>query len=247
MIRTRVDNRKFTEIPTHYIIWYEWDRVKTNELHKIVWAINKDLYNTQEQVIDWNSNWIHIEMVWNYSINNPTFEQYKTLKEIIWWIKQKYPDIQIRYHSDFASKTCPWKLFNRDFMTMTEFSLSRYYSPQVNQERYYNWKSYEEDVCMNCWCKKDNTWKIIQIYDCKKPANWITLKQKQRWKVVACPKEYPLWTKFYIEWIWEVICVDRWWAITWNRLDLRCWYWMNALNNRDTCPTWKRLWYVLPS
>jgi 3D (Asp-Asp-Asp) domain-containing protein len=245
MTRTRVNNRWLTEIPTHYIIGCEWDWKKVNWLEKIVWAVVVDKNNTLEQVLDANANWIHIELVWSFNQENPTFKQYDSLIQLVKRIKVKYPNIEIKYHSDFQTKSCPWIKFNKDFMNMKTFNLSRYYSPEANQPRYYNGKSHAEDVCMNCWCGKDLNWNITALYDCTKPANGITLKPEQRWKVIACPPEYPLWTKFYFEWIWEVTCVDRWWAIKWNRIDVRCWYGMDALNKRNTCPTWPRRWYVL--
>ena len=67
-------------------------------------------------------------------------------------------------------------------------------------------------------------------------ASWLPLKDEYAWEVVACPKQYPFWTRFYIELFWEVICKDRWWLIvmkwdtnsrwnvsSWNRLDIFAW------------------------
>jgi hypothetical protein len=63
--------------------------------------------------------------------------------------------------------------------------------------------------------------------------------------VVACPKEYKLGTKIYLEGIWVVTCRDRWWAIQGDRLDMYCWVWMYALDNWNTCKTWKVNWYII--
>lgn len=140
-------------------------------------------------------------------------------------------------------------------MEWKTFNLSRYYSPLKTQQdylsttewyysekyvrmyiNYFPW--YEQDVCMNCWCKLK--WDK-KLYDCEYPANWVKLRQEQWWKVVACPVEYPLWTKFFIEWIGDVACVDRWWAIKKNRIDLWMWYW---LENFSKIAWWNYRWYV---
>ena len=107
-----------------------------------------------------------------------------------------------------------------------------------NQKRYYNWRSYEEDFKMNC------------SGDPLVTANWHKLTDADKYKSVACPKEYPLWTRIYIEWVWEVTCNDRGSAITtkdnWEvRVDMRCWIADDALDNWNKCPTWKRRWYII--
>lgn len=158
-------------------------------------------------------------------------------------MQERYWKLDIKLHRDVGKSSCPWKFFDItaynlwEYKPRTEqiFSLSRYYSPVQWQSKYYQWKTYEADVTMNCGA--DAIWNNWCLY----PANWRILTNEMRWKVVACPKEYPLGTKFYFEWIWEVTCVDRWWAIVWNRLDMRCWIWEEALDNWNTCPTGQRL------
>lgn len=227
MYRTRIQNRSWTIIPTHFVVWSDWSFVKVNGLDKVVWAtLNADA----------NWNWIHIEVVWNFNETNPTDEQYTMVKQIIQWIEAKHPWMEVKWHKDFANRTCPWKIF--DFSRIKKdvvidkntFEVTRYYSPEKSQSHYYKWKTYEQDVCMNCWCG----------WDCSYPANWIKLKQEQALKVVACSQDYMLWTQFNIEWHWWVTCVDRWSAIQWNRLDLWVGYgatWLNIINNTKR-PAW---------
>lgn len=243
MQRTYVDNRWFNTIPTHYIIWCNWDFVKVNELDQIVWAtLNEEA----------NINWIHIEIVWDFNKWQPNEEQYKMVNQLIKWILEKYPDMEIKWHGDFQAKNCPginfdWsKIYgniNSKYYSWENkkeeitFSLSRYYSVLPNQKRYYNWRTYEEDFKVNC------------AGDCTVPSDWWKLTNDDAWKSVACPKEYPLWTRFYLEWIGEVKCRDRWWAIVkqWEtvRLDMFCWLWDYALDNWSKCPTWIRKWYII--
>lgn len=238
MFYTYVQNKWFTYIPTHYIIWCNWDFVKVNELSTIVWAtLNEEA----------NVNGIHIEIVWDFNQNEPNQAQYDMLNQLIQWILEKYPDMEIKWHGDFQAKNCPWKNFDwnkiqwevvskyykpKDVEKIT-FSLSRYYTVVEGQKRYYNWRSYQEDFNMNC------------AWNCNITANWHVLTDDDMYKSVACPKEYPLWTKIYLEWIGEVVCNDRWWAINWNRLDMRCWIWDKALDNWNNCPTWIRVWYII--
>ena len=235
MFYTYVSNRNFTYIPTHYIVWCNWDWVKVNELDTIVWAtLNADA----------NQNGIHIEIVWDFNINEPNDSQYATVNQLIQWILEKYPDMEVKGHQDFQNKNCPWKNFDWSRITTVKreeitFKLSRYYSVMPNQSEYYLWRTYEEDFAINC------SWDPLHT------ADWHELKDEERWKVVACPKEYPLWTRFFVEWIWVVICHDRWWKIIkqWEsvRLDLWMWVWMSWLNRiyNNSIRWWEYKWYVL--
>ena len=80
---------------------------------------------------DANANGIHIELVGDFNSYYPHPNQYKTLKMLIGWIKEKYPNLEIKYHQDFQQKNCPGILFDRDFMNdkSKTFSLTRYYTP----------------------------------------------------------------------------------------------------------------------
>lgn len=242
MFYTYIQNRSFDYIPTHYIVGCNWDRLKVNELDTIVWAtLNAEA----------NRNWIHIEIVWDFNINQPSDAQYTTVNQLIQWILEKYPNMEVKGHWDFQPKNCPGKNFdwnkivkkkqtktatqnktNNKSWTIT-FSLSRYYSVVPDQKRYYNWRTYQQDFNMNC------------AGDCLVTADWHPLTDDDMYKSVACPKDYPLGTKIYLEWVWVVTCHDRGWAITNNRIDMRCWIWDKALDNWGNCPTGTRQWYVL--
>jgi len=224
-----------SRIPTHFIVDANGDYVQVNKIDIDVWAVAKDRYNTTWQVEDWNTYGIHIELVWDFNKTKPTTEQYSWLLLLVKELQKKNSNLIIKYHSDFQSKNCPWKKFDKFLFTNMiqpsewwyNYSLSRYYSPELNQVRYYR-NSYEKDVIMNCW--KDAIWNDW----CSYPANWVKLQDKDAWNVVACPSEFDLWHIFNVNWK-EYRCVDRWWAMTksWNvvRLDVWMWYWDKWLNN----------------
>lgn len=238
MFYTYVQNKWFTYIPTHYIVGCNGDFIKVNELDTIVWAtLNEEA----------NINWIHIEIVWDFNKWKPNEDQYKMVNQLIEWILEKYPDMEIKGHWDFQAKNCPgsnfdwnkikWNITSKYYEPKERegivFKLSRYYTVEPNQKRYYNWRSYEEDFKMNCQ------------WNCNITANWHVLTDADMYKSVACPKEYELWTKIYLEWIGEVVCNDRWWAIVNNRIDMWCGIWDKALDNWNKCPTGERKWYII--
>ena len=124
-----------------------------------------------------------------------------------------------------------------------DFRFTRYYSPVRWQKIRYT--SEEYDFHMNCQ------------WNCLTTADWHQLKQKEAWKVVACPNEFKAWTKLYIENYWEVVCHDRGAWINKDKngvyhLDLWCGIWEQwVLNIKDQkqktyCYNpWPRKWYVI--
>lgn len=104
MQRTWVQNRSWTHIPTHYIVWCSWDIVQVNSIDKIVWAtLNNDA----------NANWIHIEVVWDFNSEMvPSKAQYTAVNQIIKRIDEKKQNLAIVKHWDFQRKNCPWKNFD---------------------------------------------------------------------------------------------------------------------------------------
>lgn len=246
MTRTRINNRWNDHIPAHFIIWSDGSVATGEDINMPVGAVIMDKYNTLSWVRDANFNGIHIEVVGDFNKHKPTDAQYKALSELVQRLDKQYPNLQIKWHKDFQSKECPWKLFDFNKIERTKkkdkyitFSLSRYYSVMTWQTRYYNWKSYEADVIMNCWKNAINT------DACLTPADGKRLSHSDKNKVVACPSWYPLWTKIYLEWIWVVTCRDRGWAIQGNRIDMYCWIWTDALDWRNACHTWQRRWYIV--
>ncbi len=241
----------------HRLIWVDGnvagDRLDTQVWR---WAWRKDNCN--------NVGSYHIAMVWNFQNQQPTDEQYRTLNDIIKWLREKYGDLPIYWHWQLEGEAtaCPGKMFDYGKIFAYEkpkpvtkliakptnwklvFNLTRYYSPEQWQYRYYNNKTYEQDVTMNCWAS------AIWNDGCLYPANGMHLIHELKWKLVACPPQFKLWTKFKLEWIGVVECVDRWSAIQmqWNtiRLDVRCGIWQRALDERSSCPTGKNIiWTIL--
>lgn len=128
-----------------------------------------------------------------------------------------------------------------------EFTLSRYYSPVPNQERYFMWVDREREIRMQCGCPGGN----CNEDGCKYPADWKLLTDADIGKSYACPPELPLGTKIKLVFHWwevEGVCRDRGGAIKNARLDARCWYWMDGLNNIEQgkgCFTGKAKIYII--
>lgn len=167
------------------------------------------LYNWE---IDWNFNSIKEALV-NYQVENgivPNKDHYEAgyfWNKTINSLKQKF-----------------WKNFEdlqKEFLTLETpkewqewyFVVTAYYSPVAWQSKYTTW-SYETELRLNGWWNTAN-W--------KKPSNWT----------IAAPRNYPFWTKIYLEWFWVWEVNDRWWAIvnSWDnwhlhdRIDIWMWYW----------------------
>jgi len=236
--------RKYGRPAAHIVIWTDWHRETVLDWDR----------NAGSTMNIWVNNYaIQIELIGNFNEAQPTLAQYKALKEVINKVEGKYWTMEIKWHKEVWKTACPWKFIDMewiknwlrdyDFSGIIEFNISRYYSPVEWQDMYFSaieWfysqeyidsfakyeRWYEMDVCMNCGCDLDlGTPK--KLYDCTVPADGRKLKADEAMKVVACPPEYKLWTKFNIEWLWIVTCRDRGWAIQNNRIDLWMWYWPN--------------------
>ena len=214
---------KWVEVAYHYLISKDWTVVQTRCLDEIGYHNSKN-----------NSKSIWIALVWNFNNEKPSKEQYQALNVLLWVLTQVFTGAEIKPHWGRWS-SCPWKNFDSTLIgigtkksLLGKYNMTRYYSPTTGQSEYMYWKTYEQDVTTQCW--KDaigNDW-------CSIPANNIRLTEKDVLKVVACPWEFPLGTRFEIKWYWWVTCVDRWWSIKWRTLDIRAWYgelWMWRIKN----------------
>lgn len=242
--------RYWENVPTHYIIDKEWNAVKASQLEEPVWWFStKNWWLSLDDAITLNWQSIHIEVVWTWTDTEHQAKlpkaQLDTLKDIIKDIQSKYPNATLTAHSLVDRNK--WSCWQAILKTLTEepehewinISLSRYYSVQLNQTSYYGWRTYEEDFAINCQ------------WDCLTTADWHQLKSSEAGLVVACPKEYALGTRFYVEWLWTVTCHDRWGAIVtqWEtiRLDVRSGIWDQWRINIQTnkIRTGKTRWYVI--
>ena len=217
-------------IPTHYIVDGKWTVLNVTDVNEPAgWFSDKNWGLTLDEVLTLNRQSIHIEVVGTRvdteSKADMPKEQEKALRELVAQLQQQYPNAELTAHSlvDKNKGSC-WQALLRTLLSepekelqWMEISLSRYYSVVPNQTEYYGWRTYEEDFAINCQG------------DCLITADWHQLKSEEAGLVVACPKEYKLWTKFYVEWLWTVTCHDRGWAIVkqWSviRLDVRSWIW----------------------
>ena len=221
-------------IAYHYIVHTDWTREKLRPLEQAAPA-------TRNQKANWNG--VHIWMVGNFQNRPPTDEQYKAVQYLVEELRNKYWHMPISWHRDRSPSADPGKYTDikrfepNNIKTWMNYlwvkQLSRYYSVMTGQKRYYNNKTYEDDFKMNCHG------------DCLSTAMSYRLSNKDQNKVVACDPNIWLWSRLYIEWVWRVQCVDRWWAIKWQRIDMYCWVWDWALDNWNSCKTWKRkVWLI---
>lgn len=243
-------NRYWSVVPTHYIVDSYWTVLNVTDVNEPAgWFSDKNWWLTLDEALTLNRQSIHIEVVGTRVDTESKADmpkaQEKALRELVDNLLIQYPNAELTAHSlvDRNKGSC-WQALLRTLLSepekepqWMEISLSRYYSVMPNQKRYYNNRSYEDDFKMNC------SWDPLVT------SNWHQLTDADKYKSVACPKEYPLWTRIYIEWVWEVTCNDRGSAIktkNWEvRIDMRCGVWDDALDNRSKCPTWKRRWYII--
>lgn len=245
-------------VPTHYIVDAYWTVLNPVPITDPAWWFStKNWGLTLDDAIQLNRQSIHIEVVWTWTdTENPAQlpkAQEDALRNLVTELQAKYPASTVTAHSliDRNKWSC-WQALVRTLAeepkaeqtTQTKskrinISLSRYYSVMPNQTSYYGWRTYEEDFAINCQ------------WDCLTTADWHQLKSSEAWLVVACPKEFTLWTRFYVEWLWTVTCHDRGWAIVtqWEsiRLDVRSGIWDTWRINIQTnkIRTWKTRWYVI--
>lgn len=245
-----MQKRYWEPVPTHYIVDANWTVLNPVPITEPAgWFSTKNWWLTLDDAIQLNRQSIHIEVVWTWTDTEHqaklSSKQDKALRELVTQLQKDYPNATLTAHSLIDKNK--WTCWQAVLKTLTEWdwhqwiniSLSRYYSVQPNQTSYYGWRTYEEDFAINCQ------------WDCLTTADWHQLKSSEAGLVVACPKEYVLWTKFYVEWLWTVTCHDRWWAIVsqWEtiRLDVRSWIgdtWrINIQTNKIR--TGKTRWYVL--
>lgn len=245
--------QKLNCVPTHFIIDASWTVLNPTPITQPAgWFSTKNWWLTLDEAITLNRQSIHIEVVGSRTDTETPADlpkaQLEAMMELVDNLASKFSNPIVTAHSliDRNKGSC-WKALllrygqekEKDNHKRIKFKLSRYYSVMPNQERYYANRTYEEDFKINC------SWDPLTT------ADWHQLKSEEAGHVVACPKEYPLWTKFYVEWVWEVICHDRWWAIVkqWEvvRLDIRSWIWDQWRINieQNKIPTWERMGYVI--
>lgn len=239
MRRRWIDNAWGTTIPTHYIIDASWKTIQVNDDLVVVWGTR-----------DWHTNthWIQVEVVWNFNEQEPTDEQYKALSILRRWLEEKYWTIETSWHREHSATACPWE--NMDFTKIDSsdnylwnFMTTSYYSPTATQKRTFFshelWRrrTTQEEIRMNCWRREELS--LEQNAEaCKYPANWRELLNSHTGKLVACDPRIPLWSTLLMKWYWIVTCVDRWWAITYNRIDMWSGYWDVWLDNIEKWKLW---------
>lgn len=224
-------------IPTHFIIWESWDFVRVNTIDTIVGATLSG---------EANRNGVHIEIVGNFDKNKPNKSQRKTLNMIIWRVKDKHQDMEVKYHRDFQNKSCPGLLF--DINDMEEWIKEPV--PLIKYTKK-NWQSLGKFLVTSyhpCVWNSIND-DAISGGSCHVTASGMPLKDEYAWKVVACPPEFNIWKNWTGREKLEIVgygiveCVDRWWAINWKHLDLFVGMWDFWKDNRVKNVYGWALWY----
>ena len=237
-------------VPTHYIVDANWTVLNSVPITEPAgWFSTKNWWLTLDDAIQLNRQSIHIEVVWTWTDTEHqaklSSKQDKALRELVTQLQKDYHNATLTAHSLIDKNK--WTCWQAVLKTLTEWdwhqwiniSLSRYYSVQPNQTSYYWGRTYEEDFAINC------------SGDPMVTSDWHKLNDNEWWKVVACPKDIKLWTKLYIEWIWEVTCHDRWWKIIkqWDtyRIDMWMWQWQKWLDRimNNVIKWWQYRWYII--
>lgn len=84
-----------------------------------------------------NGQAIHIMLDGNFDIEYPTKEQEKTLIRLLQMILKKYPTIKIKYHRDFANKTCPGKLISTKWIQKILTNSKTMFIKKINNGKIY--------------------------------------------------------------------------------------------------------------
>lgn len=223
----------WVDIWCHYLIFKDWTVVQTRCIDEIGYHNSKN-----------NKTSLWVALVWNFNNEKPSQEQYDALNILLWVLKSNFTWAVVKPHRAWGA-SCPWKYFDQNQISwylnnniplptikdgsIWTFVLSRYYSPQDWQTDYFQW-NIRNEVKMNCWISP----KVLKLSDnCIYPSNWEQLKPEMAWLVGACPEW--LFNKTLIIDMWfgkqEFRCIDKWWAIVWNRLDIRAWFWQVWYDN----------------
>lgn len=253
-----MQKRYWEPVPTHYIVDANWTVLNPVPITEPAgWFSTKNWGLTLDDAIKLNWQSIHIEVVGTWTdTENPAQlpkAQEDALRNLVAELQAKYPASTVTAHSLIDRNK--WSCWQAIVRTLAEepkveqttqpkskwinISLSRYYSVMPNQTSYYWGRTYEEDFKINC------------SGDPMVTSDWHQLNDNEWWKVVACPKDIKLWTKLYIEWIWEVTCHDRWWKIIkqWDtyRIDMWMWQWQAWLDRimNNAIRWWNYRWYVI--
>lgn len=199
---------------------------QVQEVFKWIW-----LYNWE---IDWKFSSIK-ETIINYQIENQIIPHRNHNEAGYFWAKtikslknnywKSFEDLQEKFLKIEAPVT------NED----TYFIVTAYYSP-LPWQKVYSTGSYEAELRLNGWWNTAS-WKKLSVW------------------TIAAPRNYPFWTKIFLEWFWVWVVEDRWGAIVnswdrwhrYDRLDVWMWFWDEA--RKKTKAWWIRTikWKILDS
>lgn len=93
-------NSLWYHIAYHYVIAGNGEWKKTRGLNEIG-------YHASNRPINQKS--VAICMTWNFDVEHPTQAQIDVVNYLISELEKKLGRLDIRFHNEFATKTCPWK------------------------------------------------------------------------------------------------------------------------------------------
>ena len=206
-------------------------------------ALSERSAHTRNQRINFAS--IAIAVAGNFQDSPITEKQLNALVKLIKQLDSTYHFVKIIPHREASPTACPGKYLDEALWNIwrepdlgESFRISRYYSPEPAQLRYFRSgpTGYKADVAMNCGLyspeqltafknkgrtvSQDGLLDDGTYGDCLHTANGYKLTPQDAYKVAACPPEMPFGTKLEIDGIGTVTCVDRGGAIKQKRLDI---------------------------
>lgn len=98
-------------IAYHYVIWADWRFKKTRGLDE-VW------YHASELGV--NNTSVGICFCGNFDIEKPTVDQIKTFNYLRSELENLYWGLELFFHNEFASKSCPWANLTKEMLQATE-------------------------------------------------------------------------------------------------------------------------------
>jgi len=210
-------NKEWWDIWYNYIIWYDWEIFEGRAWGDYVVAAH-DTWNNRSTV------WISI--MWNYENKNINSSQYKSLKNLIWYLAKKYwidfnkkipyhracswanciSGLETNYyypivwHRDWKSTVCPWKFIYSNTIPnlLNDLKDETYWYEKVSYlEIQKNKIEYKNEINKKYNWEKINQ-KFLQLSESKRNYILIKLERFTKYHYYDWKKEI-LYKKVYDE------------------------------------------------
>lgn len=117
-------------IAYHYVIAGDGRFLKTRGLHEIWYHASNTTIN-QESVA--------ICLTGNFDIEEPSKYQLVAFQYLKWELEKKHWPLEIRFHSEFASKSCPWRNVNKALFD-PQYWEDKKIAKEMKELGIWNWK-----------------------------------------------------------------------------------------------------------